>query len=163
MKTYRGVDVEIHIFLTSALARGKWSASGPCRFIPGTHWIGGWVDPRVGLDDLEKRKFLTVPGLELRHVSHPGRSQSPYRVRYPGSLKRVLLNFTEFLLCDYVVIQYCVIHSKVSHCFRPSRCRIYLIKFLHNHCLFAVSVERPTLTELHNLSHPYYIFNIPLT
>jgi hypothetical protein len=38
----------------------------PCRFTPGeiapdTHWIGGWVGPRVGLDDVEKRKFLTLP------------------------------------------------------------------------------------------------------
>jgi hypothetical protein len=24
------------------------------------------VDPRAGLDDVEKRKFLTLPGLELR-------------------------------------------------------------------------------------------------
>jgi hypothetical protein len=32
---------------------------------PGTHWLGGWVDPRAGLEDLEKRKFLTLPGLEL--------------------------------------------------------------------------------------------------
>jgi hypothetical protein len=31
---------------------------------PGTHWIGGWVDLRAGLDDLERRKFLTLPGLE---------------------------------------------------------------------------------------------------
>jgi hypothetical protein len=50
------------IFLTPALAGGEWSASNPGRFTPGektpdTHWIGGWVDPRVGLDDLEKRKF----------------------------------------------------------------------------------------------------------
>jgi hypothetical protein len=29
---------------------------------PGTHWIGGWVDPRTGLEELEKRKFLTLPG-----------------------------------------------------------------------------------------------------
>jgi hypothetical protein len=33
---------------------------------PGTHWIGGWVDLGAGLDDLEKREFLTVPGLELQ-------------------------------------------------------------------------------------------------
>jgi hypothetical protein len=31
---------------------------------PGTHWTGGWVDPRTGLDDVKKRKFLTLPGLE---------------------------------------------------------------------------------------------------
>jgi hypothetical protein len=54
MKTYGGVDVEIHIFLTSALVLGEWSASRPCRFTPGTHFIGGWVDPRAGLEDMEK-------------------------------------------------------------------------------------------------------------
>jgi hypothetical protein len=43
------------------------------------------VDPRVGLDDVEKRKFLTLPGLELRPIGRPARSQSPYRLRYPGS------------------------------------------------------------------------------
>jgi hypothetical protein len=86
MKAYGGVDVYTHIFLTSALAGGEWSASLPGRFTPGerapgTHWIGGWVDPRSGLDD-EKRKFLALPGLEL---GRPARSQSLYRLRYPGS------------------------------------------------------------------------------
>jgi hypothetical protein len=28
--------------------------------------LGGWVDLRASLDDLEMRKFLTVQGLELR-------------------------------------------------------------------------------------------------
>jgi hypothetical protein len=65
MKAYGEVDVQIHIFLISALVEGEWSASRPGRFTPDTHWIGGWVDPRVGLDDLEKRKFLIPPGLEL--------------------------------------------------------------------------------------------------
>jgi hypothetical protein len=58
MKAYRGLDVT-HIFLTSVLVRGEWSASRHGRFTPGerapgTHWIGGWVDPRAGLDDMEK-------------------------------------------------------------------------------------------------------------
>jgi hypothetical protein len=35
MKTYGGVDVQIHIFLTSALVGGEWSASLRCRFTPG--------------------------------------------------------------------------------------------------------------------------------
>jgi hypothetical protein len=38
---------------------------------PGTHWMGCWVDPRAGLDDLEKRKFLTLPWLELRPLRCP--------------------------------------------------------------------------------------------
>jgi hypothetical protein len=41
---------------------------------PRTHWIGGWVDPRAGLDDVEKRKFLTPPRLELRPLGRPARS-----------------------------------------------------------------------------------------
>jgi hypothetical protein len=35
MKTYGGVDVKIHIFLTSALVGGEWSASRFGRFNPG--------------------------------------------------------------------------------------------------------------------------------
>jgi hypothetical protein len=70
METYGGVDVQTHVFLTSALVGGEWSASRPGRFtpgerVPGTHWIGGCVGPRAGLGDVEKRKFLTLPGLEL--------------------------------------------------------------------------------------------------
>jgi hypothetical protein len=43
------------------------------------------VDPRAGLDDVEKRKFLTLPGLELRPLGRPARSQSLYRLCYLGS------------------------------------------------------------------------------
>jgi hypothetical protein len=59
MKACGRVDVYIHIFLTSALVGGEWSASRPGRFTPRerapvSHWIGGWVDPRTDLDDVEK-------------------------------------------------------------------------------------------------------------
>jgi hypothetical protein len=43
---------------------GEWSASHHGGFTLNIHWIGGWVDPRVGLDDVEKTKFLTLPGHE---------------------------------------------------------------------------------------------------
>jgi hypothetical protein len=79
MKAYEGVDVYIHIFLTSTLVGGEWSALFPSRFIPEetapcTHWIGGWVDPRAGLDDVEKRIFLILPRLELRPLECPAHS-----------------------------------------------------------------------------------------
>jgi hypothetical protein len=75
MKAYWGLDVYIHIFLTSALVGGEWSASRPGRFTlgersPGTHCVG----PRAGLDDVEKWKFLTIPGLELRLLGRQARS-----------------------------------------------------------------------------------------
>jgi hypothetical protein len=80
MKTYGGVDVQIYVFWNSALVGGEWSASHPGRFIPAegipvTHWIGGWVSPRAGLDDVEKWKFLTLLGLELQSLGRPVRSQ----------------------------------------------------------------------------------------
>jgi hypothetical protein len=37
------------------------------------------VGPRTGLDDMEKRKFLTLPGLEPRPLGRPACSQSLYR------------------------------------------------------------------------------------
>jgi hypothetical protein len=84
MKTHGGMNVSIHIFLTSVLVGGEWSASRPGHFTNGerahlTIWMGGWFDHRAGLD-MEKRKILTLPGLELR----PPRSL--YRLRYPADL-----------------------------------------------------------------------------
>jgi hypothetical protein len=38
------------------------------------------------LDDVEKRKFLTLPGLEPRLLGRPTRNQSLYRLSYRGSL-----------------------------------------------------------------------------
>jgi hypothetical protein len=31
-----------------------------------THWTGGWVSPRAGLDDVEGRRILSLSGLELQ-------------------------------------------------------------------------------------------------
>jgi hypothetical protein len=81
MKVYGEVDVQIHILSTSALA------PRPCRFTAGerasgTHWIGGWVDPRAGLGDVEKGKLLILPGLKLRPLACPAGSQSLYWLRY---------------------------------------------------------------------------------
>jgi hypothetical protein len=45
MKAYGVVDVQIHIFLTSALIGGEWSVSRSCRFTPGERASGihGWT------------------------------------------------------------------------------------------------------------------------
>jgi hypothetical protein len=90
MKTYAQVDVKIHVFLTWALVGDEWSASRPVHFTsreraPGTHCIGGWVGPRTGLEDMEKRKFLSLMGLELRCLGRPPCSLSLYQLSYPCS------------------------------------------------------------------------------
>jgi hypothetical protein len=59
MQMYTRMDVQIHVFPTSALVGGEWSASRTGRLTRGetahgTHLIGDWVGPRAGLDDVEK-------------------------------------------------------------------------------------------------------------
>jgi hypothetical protein len=56
--------------VASSLAGGEWSVSRHGRFTPGerapgTHWIGGWVGPRAGLDDMEKKKILVPTGTRI--------------------------------------------------------------------------------------------------
>jgi hypothetical protein len=58
------------VFLTLALVGGDLAASCTGRFAPGERapgalWTGGWVDPRTGLYDVERRKILPLSGLEL--------------------------------------------------------------------------------------------------
>jgi hypothetical protein len=80
MENYRS-----KIFLTSALAGDEWSPSRPGRFTPGdgapgTHWLGGYVGPRADLDDVEKRKFLTLLGLDLRRLDRSASRYTDYAI-----------------------------------------------------------------------------------
>jgi hypothetical protein len=65
-------------FFTTALAWGEWVASRPEETALCNNCVGCWVGPRAGLDDVEKRKFLTVPGLELRSLGPLARSPSVF-------------------------------------------------------------------------------------
>jgi hypothetical protein len=42
---------------------------------PGSHRIGGWVGSGIGLEAVEKRKILSLPGLELLPLARPARKQ----------------------------------------------------------------------------------------
>jgi hypothetical protein len=75
----------------------------PGRFLPGerapdTHWIGDLVGPRAGLDDVEKRKFLTLLGLELRPLGRPACSQSltDYAIPAPPYIFIYIQNYVSF-------------------------------------------------------------------
>jgi hypothetical protein len=102
MKANWGVDVQIDIFVILALALGEWSVSSsgsliPGERAPGTLCVGGWVGRSVGLNDTEKRNFFTLKELELQPLGRPARSQSLYRIRYPGSLIKLARNKTQAL------------------------------------------------------------------
>jgi hypothetical protein len=40
------------------------------------------MGPKAGLDDVERRKILPLPGLQLQPLGRPARSQSPHRSFY---------------------------------------------------------------------------------
>jgi hypothetical protein len=50
-----------------------------------THWIGGWIGPRAGLDDTKQRNFLTLP--ELGTLTP--RSSGPSPIAIPTTLSRL--------------------------------------------------------------------------
>jgi len=58
--------VYLHAFLISALDGGEWPVLRSGRITPrkkasGTHWIGGWVGTRDGLDAASKRVIPRPP------------------------------------------------------------------------------------------------------
>jgi hypothetical protein len=57
------------LFLTSLLDGSQWSASRLGSFTPeesalATHYIRGWLGPIAGLDTVEQKKSLPLPGIE---------------------------------------------------------------------------------------------------
>jgi hypothetical protein len=105
MKTYRGSGCIDPHFLDLGTS-WSWVVSFtplplyPRERAPGTHFIGGWVNPRAGLDDLEKWTFFTLPGLELPPPGSPARSQSLYR---PAHMMCVYtcITFTTYVCLSY--------------------------------------------------------------
>jgi hypothetical protein len=71
----------------------------------GTHWIGGWVDPRAGQDDLEKKKLLTLSGLELRILSLP--AQASRYTDYVTPALLMLLVSSKYLLIYTFILYIC--------------------------------------------------------
>jgi hypothetical protein len=78
-------------FLTLALDGCEWATSHPSHFTlreraPITHWIGGWVGPRAGLNTMEKRKIFCP--YEESNLRHPAHSPLLYGLSYPNSICR---------------------------------------------------------------------------
>jgi len=68
-------------------ASGQYSTPGKN---PGTHFMGGWLGPRTGLDFREKRKIYCC-------YSNPGPS-SPWRVAIPTELSTLVFS-VQYRLC----------------------------------------------------------------
>jgi hypothetical protein len=93
-------------FLTSAVIGGEWPASRPGRFTPVKGHrvpilIGGWVGPRTGLDDTERRK-ISCPCRDS-NPSRPDRSPSLYQLIYPVFICTFLVYSLSDLRSDHWV------------------------------------------------------------
>jgi hypothetical protein len=77
VKTCGEVEVYLHAFLGLALGKGERLASSSGRFSSAerpppadSHWTGGWVSPKAGLD-AEAKKELTTPAGNRTPVVQP--------------------------------------------------------------------------------------------
>jgi hypothetical protein len=72
--------------------------------------MGGWVDPRAGLDDLEKWEFLTLPGLQLRPLGRPTRrytdcAQSQSHITTDNQSVSGFLDIEEYRSCIHIIVK----------------------------------------------------------
>jgi len=65
MKAYRGVEIELHSFLTLELDGGEWSASHPSRFIAGKE-VQFTLERKLSGLSGENNNCLSLTGFELR-------------------------------------------------------------------------------------------------
>ena len=84
-----GVEVQLYSFFNLG-ARWGWVVNAMPRPLypregPGTHCIGGWVDPRAGLEGAE---YLAPTG--IRFPDRPARSESLCRLSYPGPYRHLI-------------------------------------------------------------------------
>ena len=86
-KLIGGVEVHLHLFLTSALDGTDWSTSRVGRFISRknaiNHWTGGWVGHITGLDLLEKIKISCLYGIRTPD------NQTPSLLSVTGHFQRL--------------------------------------------------------------------------
>jgi hypothetical protein len=65
---------------------------------PGTHWIGGWVGPRAGLDDTENRTSLNLSEFELWPLGRPASRYTDWAITWTIQRRMVewLMNWRGF-------------------------------------------------------------------
>jgi hypothetical protein len=97
MMTYGAGEEVYSSAILDLCTKWEWSASRPGNLTPSTHWIGGWVSPRAGLDAVEKRRLLSLPGLQPLARRYTDRCIST-----PTSLNKLQINkyINTLLICD---------------------------------------------------------------
>ena len=112
------LEVQLYPFMTTALEGDEGSASRSGRFLPrerpGTHFTGGWVGRRAGLDKSGKSRSHrdSIPGpsspqLVAIQTTLPGPQQVQYILQNVRS-QWLLLLLNETLLCLHITLHACL-------------------------------------------------------
>jgi hypothetical protein len=102
--------------------------------------LGG---PRVGLDDMQKWKFLILLGFKLRPLGRADRSQSLYRLSYPGSYR----NLVKYTYSPKQGIYFIPIHCWENNV-KFTDCKIVAFSFFKRSYYFWIELrDRPHVTE----------------
>jgi hypothetical protein len=84
----RGVEVKLHSFVTSVLIGDEWFNSRPSLYPPvqnlDTHWIGGCVGRRGGVEFCKWGMYLVFTG--IRTTEPPARILFSILTAFPGTL-----------------------------------------------------------------------------
>jgi hypothetical protein len=87
--------MQLYSFMTSALDGGGWSTSRPGRLYPwerpGTHFTGGWLGPRVGLDMCGK--ISPPPGFDPRTFQPVASRYTDYAIPAHKTYRKAYLSF----------------------------------------------------------------------
>jgi hypothetical protein len=87
-----------------------WPCFTPRERTPGTHWIGGWVGLRAGLDVGARREILCP--CQESNSDRPARSQTLYCLSYHGSRWLGSVGLISYRQVGWQVIQLWVISCR---------------------------------------------------
>jgi hypothetical protein len=73
------------------------AALTPRERVPDTHWIEGWMSPRISLDAIDKRKILPLIGIEA------GPSM-PWSIAIPTELSRLTKVFCTKTIYELIAV-----------------------------------------------------------
>jgi hypothetical protein len=111
-------------FLTLAVDGGEWSASGPGRFTPRerapcTHYIGGWMGPRTGLDMTAKKKNFSSLTCRKLNPGRPARTlvtiltELPRLCAFRSYKKKLIVSYISHV--NFYTLWKLVIYEKYSY------------------------------------------------
>jgi hypothetical protein len=112
-----------------------------------TYWLRGWVGPRTSLDDVDRRKIIPLPVLELRPLGYPARSQSLYLLLYPASSKIIFTLQNSHPVFKHRSKHHCLFVNRDSHFWKPPVAFPIRAPYMSGLCLFICTLFKEVVSK----------------